>query len=58
MSDPYASEEESNAVIRKDVRTPAMQKLDQLISDRWGLEQGMEEVLYEIALDLLEGRIK
>ncbi len=59
--DPYASEEESLAVLQKDTRTNAEKRLDQLLEERWANEQGMElegkfNVLRQIALELLEQR--
>jgi hypothetical protein len=59
--DPYASEEESLAVLQKDTRTNAEKRLDQLLEERWANEQGLEleskyNVLRQIALELLEQR--
>ena len=55
----YASEEESNALIRKDERTPAMRKVDKMLEQRWALEQGSDhsKILYDIAVELM-GRIE
>ena len=55
----YASEEESNALIRKDERTPAMRKVDKMLEARGALEQGAEsaKILYDIAVELM-GRIE
>ena len=51
----YASEEESNALIRKDERTPAMKRVDKMLAARGALEQGAEytKVLYDLAVELM-----
>lgn len=56
MTDPYASEEETRALIRKDVRTPAMKQLDAMLEARGASEMGAEagQILYDIAVELLE----
>lgn len=59
--DPYASEEESLAVLQKDTRTSAEKRLDQLLEERWANEQGVElegkyNIMRQIALELLEQR--
>ena len=58
MTDPYASEEETRALVRKDVRTPAMKQLDAMLEARGASEMGAEagQILYEIALQLLEAK--
>jgi hypothetical protein len=55
MSDPYASEEESNAVITPDTRTPYQKMLDQMLDIHGANEQGAEPypILYKIATNLL-----
>lgn len=42
MTDLYASEEESNALIQPDTRTPKQKKLDKLAEKYWMNEQGIE----------------
>jgi hypothetical protein len=59
--DPYASEEETLALLQKDTRTDAEKRLDVLLEERWANEQGVElegkyNVLRQIALELLEQR--
>lgn len=56
--DPYASEAESAALIKKDKRSPAQKKLDKLLDQRGANEQGAEvyPILYQIAVELLEGK--
>ena len=56
MTDPYASEEESNAVIVPDTRTPYQKMLDQMLEINGANDQGAEPfpILYKIATDLLE----
>lgn len=56
---PYASAEESAAVIRPDLRSPAEKKLDQLLEERCANEQGVTaegyiSILRKIAVELLE----
>lgn len=53
--DPYASEEDTRALLRKDERTPAEKKLDRMLDERGAWEQGAEPflILRQIALDLL-----
>lgn len=55
-TDPYASEEETRALIVPDTRTPAQKKLDRMLDERGAWEQGAEAypVLYQIAIELLE----
>lgn len=55
-TDPYASEEETRALIVPDTRTPAEKKLDQMLNDRDAWEMGADtyNVLYKIAIELLE----
>lgn len=60
-NDPYASEEETMALLKKGTRTDAEKRLDQLLEERWANEQGVElegkyNVLRQIALELLEQR--
>lgn len=56
----YSTEEESKAVLFPDTRTPAQKKLDTLLNDRGAWEMGNNHfaVLYQIATELLEGKIK
>jgi hypothetical protein len=59
--DPYASEEETMALLKKDARSDSEKRLDALLEDRWANEQGVElegkyNILRQIALDLLEQR--
>jgi len=42
MTDIYASEEESNALIQPDTRTPEQKKADKLADKNWMNEQGVE----------------
>jgi len=42
MSNPYATEEESNALIQKDTRTEEQRKQDGLADKQWLNEQGAE----------------
>jgi hypothetical protein len=53
---PWASEEETRALIVPDTRTPAQKKLDSMLDKRGAWEQGAEpyNVLYQIAIELLE----
>jgi hypothetical protein len=53
---PWASEEETRALIVPDTRTPAQKKLDGMLDKRGAWEQGAEpyKVLYQIAIELLE----
>lgn len=57
QSDPYASEEQTQALIVPDTRTSAQKKLDAMLDERGAWEQGAEpyKVLYQIAIELLEG---
>ena len=56
MTDPYATEEDTRALLREDRRTPAQRKLDDMLVERGAWEQGAEPygVLYQIAVELLE----
>ena len=56
MTDPYASEEETNALIKPDERTPYQKMLDQMLEINGAFDQGVEPfpILYKIATDLLE----
>jgi hypothetical protein len=58
MTDPYATEAESAALIQKDTRTAAQKRLDWLLEVNGAWEEGAEAypVLYQIALELLEKR--
>lgn len=60
MTDPYSTEEESNAVLLKDTRSPAQKKLDKMLDERgvWEIESNHFAILYQIATELLEGKIK
>lgn len=53
---PWASEEETRALIVPDTRTPAQKKLDSMLDKRGAWEQGAEPylMLYQIAIELLE----
>lgn len=52
----YASEEDTNALLRSDARTPEEKKLDRMLMERGAWEQGAEPflVLRQIALELLK----
>lgn len=54
--DPYASEQETNELIKPDTRTPYEQMLDQMLEIRGANEQGAEpyKILYRITVELLE----
>lgn len=54
--DPYASEDETRALLQKDTRSVAEQTIDRMLSERGAWEQGAEPyaVLYKIAVELLE----
>ena len=58
MSDPYATEEETRALLRPDVRSNAERRLDTLLDEAGAWDQGSEpyKVLYRIAVELLESR--
>jgi hypothetical protein len=60
MNDPYASEEETKALLVPDTRTHSMKHLDALLESRGAWEQGADPytVLYGIALDILQGKGK
>jgi hypothetical protein len=60
MTDPYSTQEESNAVLFEDTRSPAQKKLDKLLDERGAWEMGNNQfaILYQIATELLEGKIK
>lgn len=56
---PYASADESAAVIHPDLRSPAEKRLDQLLEERFANEQGVSAegyiaILRKIAVELLE----
>lgn len=52
----YATEEETNALVVQDKRTPAEKKLDTMLAQRDTFEQGHEDVLVlrAIAIELIE----
>jgi hypothetical protein len=54
--DPYASEQETEALIKPDTRTPYAQMLDQMLEIRGANDQGAEpyKILYRITVELLE----
>ena len=54
--DPYASEEETKALLVPDTRTDAERKLDQMMTERGADQQGAEPslILRQIALELLD----
>lgn len=54
--DPYATEEETKAILVSDTRTLAERKLAAMIEDNFGNEQGaeLELVLRQVALQLIE----
>ena len=56
--DPYASEEDTLALLRKDTRTDSEKILDRMMDERGANEQGAEPyvVLRQIALELLDQR--
>lgn len=59
--DPYASEEETKALLAPDTRTAAEQKLAAMMAERGADEQGAEAylILRQIAVELLdEGRVE
>lgn len=58
-TDPYASEEETRALIVPDTRTPAQKKLDRMLDERGAWEQGAEAypVLHQIAIELLKKQL-
>jgi hypothetical protein len=58
MKDPYASEEETLALMRKDTRTDSEKILDLMMDERGANEQGAEPyvVLRQIVLELLDQR--
>jgi hypothetical protein len=55
MTDPYASEEETKAILVSDTRTQAERKLAQMMTERGADEQGAESalILRQITLELL-----
>ena len=56
MIEPYATFQESNAVLKKDTRTDSMRLLDKVLDERGANEQGVDSypILYQIALELIE----
>ena len=54
-TDPYASEEETKALLVPDTRTQAERKLAQMMTERGCTEQGAEAypILWKIAVELL-----
>jgi hypothetical protein len=59
-TDPYASEAETDALIKPDPRGPAEKRLHTMMDERGAWEQGAESfsVLRDIALELLTEQIK
>lgn len=58
-NDPYASEEDTRALLSRDKRTNAEKQLEAMLEDRFANEQGVElegrfNILRQIALELLE----
>jgi len=55
-TDPYSSQEETEALLQKDTRTFAQKKLDAMLEKRgaWEMESEPFKVLYQIALELIE----
>jgi hypothetical protein len=55
MTDPYASEEESNAVIVPDTRTPQEKYVDNLLDINGAWEQGADnyDITYKVAVELV-----
>lgn len=60
MKDPYASEEETKALLVPDTRTLSMKRLDAMLEACGAWEQGADPytVLYSITLEILEGKGK
>ena len=58
MIDEYASEAETQALLRRDTRSPAEKKLDRMLEMRGAFEQGAEPylVLRQIAIELLTAK--
>jgi len=56
----YGTEEETEALLTPDKRSIAQKTLDSLLIVRGADEQGAEsyKILYEIAIELIEGRMK
>jgi len=57
MTDLYATEEETQALIKPDSRTPAEKKLDTMLAQRDTFEQGYENdamLIRAIAIELIE----
>lgn len=56
--DHYASEEDTLALLRKEIRTDSEKILDHMMDERGANEQGAEPyvVLRQIALELLDQR--
>jgi len=59
MKDEYATEQESQMALVPDTRTPAQKKLDKMLEDRGAWEIGSNHftVLYQITIDMIEGRL-
>jgi hypothetical protein len=59
MTEPYATEEESQDVLFTDTRTPAQKQLDKMLDERGAWEMGSNHftVLYQIATELLEKQL-
>ena len=58
-NDPYASEEDTRALLNRNKRTDAEKRLEAMLEDRFANEQGVElegrfNILRQIALELLE----
>ena len=51
MTDPYASEEETNALIQPDTRTQKQKQAAKLADENWLNEQGMEPQRQWVGLD-------
>lgn len=59
MTDLYATEEETQALIKPDARTPAEKKLDTMLAQRDTFEQGYENdavLIRAIAIELIEAQ--
>ena len=56
MTDPYASEAKTRALIQPDQRSDAEKKLDAMLEERGAWEQGTDAypILYQIAVELLK----
>lgn len=56
----YGTEAETEALLKPNNRSVAQKTLDSLLTVRGADEQGAEpyKILYEIAIELIEGRMK